>query len=72
MTITDSSRQPLAVLNRALAGGDASAICRVPTAATIFFGRPTTPETLAGWVTDATAGKRYVEAFARSDFDAML
>lgn len=38
----------------------------------VFFGRPMTPETLAGWVTDAAARKRYVEAFTRSDFTAML
>ena len=43
-----------------------------PGDATVFFGRPMTPETLSGWVTDAAARKRYVEAFARSDFDAML
>jgi pimeloyl-ACP methyl ester carboxylesterase len=43
-----------------------------PKDATVFFGRPMTPETLSGWVTDAAARKRYVEAFARSDFDAML
>ena len=34
--------------------------------------RPMTPETLSGWVTDPAARKRYVEAFERSDFDAML
>lgn len=39
---------------------------------TVFFGRPMTPETLSGWVRDPAARKRYVEAFARSDFDAML
>ena len=39
---------------------------------TVFFGRPMTPETLSGWVSDPAARKRYVEAFARSDFDAML
>jgi epoxide hydrolase 4 len=39
---------------------------------TVFFGRPMTPETLAGWVRDADARKRYVEAFQRSDFEAML
>ena len=43
-----------------------------PQDATVFFGRPMTPETLSGWVTDAAARKRYVEAFERSDFDAML
>ena len=31
-----------------------------------------TPETLSGWVRDPAARKRYVEAFERSDFDAML
>ena len=43
-----------------------------PGDATVFFGRPMTPETLSGWVTDPAARKRYVDAFARSDFDAML
>jgi pimeloyl-ACP methyl ester carboxylesterase len=39
---------------------------------TVFFGRPMTAETLSSWVKDPEARKRYVEAFARSDFDAML
>jgi pimeloyl-ACP methyl ester carboxylesterase len=43
-----------------------------PSDPTVFFGRPMTPETLSGWVTDAEARKRYVEAFRQSDFDAML
>jgi pimeloyl-ACP methyl ester carboxylesterase len=38
----------------------------------VFFGRPMTAETLASWVKDPVARKRYVEAFERSDFDAML
>ncbi len=38
----------------------------------IFFDKPMTPETLSGWVTDPEARKRYVEAFGRSDFKAML
>ena len=38
----------------------------------IFFGGPMTAETLAGWVSDVSARERYVEAFRRSDFDAML
>ena len=38
----------------------------------MFFGRPMTPETLSGWVKDPAARKRYVEAFERSDFEAML
>ena len=38
----------------------------------IFFGLPMTPQTLAGWVTDPEARARYVEAFTRSDFTAML
>ncbi|REJ85391.1 MAG: alpha/beta hydrolase [Acidobacteria bacterium] len=37
-----------------------------------FFGMPMKPQTLAGWVTDPEARKHYVEAFERSDFDAML
>ena len=31
-----------------------------------------TAERLAGWVTDAAARERYVEAFGKSDFEAML
>ncbi len=38
----------------------------------IFFGMPMTPQTLSGWVQDEDARKHYVEAFERSDFDAML
>lgn len=38
----------------------------------IFFGRPMTPESLAGWVSDDSARKRYVEAFSRSSFKGML
>ena len=38
----------------------------------IFFGLPMTPQTLAGWVADEAARARYVEAFQRSDFAAML
>jgi len=38
----------------------------------ILFGGPMTAETLAGWVTDPAARERYVEAFRRSDFTAML
>ena len=43
-----------------------------PTDPTVFFGMPMTPQTLSGWVTDAAARKRYVEAFEQSDFEAML
>jgi pimeloyl-ACP methyl ester carboxylesterase len=45
---------------------------KAPADPTVFFGRPMTPETLSGWVTDPAARKRYVDAFERSDFDAML
>ena len=38
----------------------------------VFFGRPMTAETLSGWVKDPAARKRYIEAFERSDFEAML
>ncbi len=38
----------------------------------ILFGGPMTAENLAGWVTDEAARARYVEAFRRSDFTAML
>jgi pimeloyl-ACP methyl ester carboxylesterase len=43
-----------------------------PTDPKVFFGLPMTPETLSGWVKDPAARKRYVEAFGRSDFEAML
>ena len=43
-----------------------------PSDPTVFFGRPMTAENMSGWVTDQAARKRYVEAFQRSDFDAML
>jgi pimeloyl-ACP methyl ester carboxylesterase len=43
-----------------------------PTDPTVFFGRPMTAQTLSGWVRDPEARKRYVEAFERSDFEAML
>lgn len=45
---------------------------RSPADPTVFFGRPMTAQTLSSWVTDPSARKRYVEAFERSDFDAML
>lgn len=38
----------------------------------IFFGSPMTPQTLSAWVTDPAARERYIEAFERSDFNAML
>ena len=38
----------------------------------VFFGRPMTPQTLSGWVKDPAARERYVTAFERSDFTAML
>jgi pimeloyl-ACP methyl ester carboxylesterase len=38
----------------------------------IFFGMPMTPQTLSGWVQDPDARAKYVEAFERSDFTAML
>ena len=38
----------------------------------VFFGNPMTAQTLSGWVRDPAARKRYVEAFERSDFEAML
>lgn len=43
-----------------------------PSAPDVFFGRPMTPETLSFWVKDAEVKKRYIEAFNRSDFTAML
>jgi pimeloyl-ACP methyl ester carboxylesterase len=38
----------------------------------VFFGRPMNAQTLSGWVTDAEARPRYVEAFERSDLAGML
>ncbi len=38
----------------------------------IFFGLPMNPRTLSGWVSDPAAREKYVEAFARSNFDGML
>ncbi|MGH9321617.1 MAG: alpha/beta fold hydrolase, partial [Vicinamibacteria bacterium] len=43
-----------------------------PSAPDVFFGMPMTPETLSGWVKVPAAKKRYVEAFRKSDFTAML
>jgi len=38
----------------------------------VLFGGPMTAETISGWVKDPEARKRYIEAFQRSDFTAML
>jgi epoxide hydrolase 4 len=38
----------------------------------VFFGMPLRPETMSGWVRDAEAKKRYVEAFSRTDLEATL
>jgi len=38
----------------------------------IFFGRPMTAQTISGWVSDEDARQKYIEAFERSSFDAML
>jgi len=38
----------------------------------VFFGGPMTSQSLSGWVTDESAREKYVAAFDRSDFDAML
>ncbi len=43
-----------------------------PDAPDVFFGRPMTAEAMSGWVKDPEARKRYIEAFGRSDFTAML
>ena len=58
----------------ALAGTEYARVFRegTPTDPDVFFGRPMTPETLASWVRDPEARARYIEAFERSDFDAML
>jgi pimeloyl-ACP methyl ester carboxylesterase len=39
---------------------------------TVFFGMAMTPQTMSGWVRDAAAKAHYVEAFERSDREAML
>lgn len=38
----------------------------------IFFGGPMNAQSLSGWVTDPDARQHYIEAFERSDFNAML
>jgi len=38
----------------------------------IFFGGPMNAQSLAGWVTDPAARQHYIDAFGRSDFNAML
>jgi pimeloyl-ACP methyl ester carboxylesterase len=43
-----------------------------PSDPTVFFGLPMTAETLSSWVRDPAARTRYIEAFQRSDFEAML
>jgi pimeloyl-ACP methyl ester carboxylesterase len=43
-----------------------------PSDPTVFFGRPMTAENLSAWVRDPDARKRYIEAFQKSDFEAML
>jgi len=43
-----------------------------PDAPDVFFGGPMTPQTLSGWVSDPDARARYVQAFERSNFTAML
>lgn len=59
---------------KALAGTDYARIFREGKATDpgIFFGSPMTPQTLSGWVTDENVRLRYLEAFGRSDFTAML
>jgi pimeloyl-ACP methyl ester carboxylesterase len=39
---------------------------------TVFFGMPMTPQVMAGWVKDPAARAKYVEAFEKSDREAML
>ena len=38
----------------------------------ILFGGPMNPQTLSAWVSDPQAKPHYIEAFGRSDFNAML
>lgn len=38
----------------------------------VFFGQPMTAQTISGWVADEDARQKYIEAFERSSFDAML
>ena len=43
-----------------------------PSDPNVLFGGPMNAESLANWVTDPAAKQHYVDAFSRSDFDAML
>ena len=58
----------------ALAGTSYAKVFRegTPNDPEVFFGYPMTPQTISGWVTDAEARSKYIEAFERSDFTAML
>jgi pimeloyl-ACP methyl ester carboxylesterase len=38
----------------------------------VFFGYPMNPQTLSGWVKDESAREKYIAAFEKSDFTAML
>ncbi|MFT5501497.1 MAG: pimeloyl-ACP methyl ester carboxylesterase [Woeseiaceae bacterium] len=38
----------------------------------VFFGVPMTSQNISGWVSDPLAREKYIEAFDRSDFTAML
>jgi pimeloyl-ACP methyl ester carboxylesterase len=67
-------RQALASNPEVLAGTTYAKVFREgsPDDPDVFFGYPMRPETLSGWVTDAEARSKYIEAFERSDFTAML
>ena len=45
---------------------------QTPNDPSVFFGTAMTAETLSSWVKDPAARAHYVEAFNRSDFEAML
>lgn len=66
--------QALGTNPEALAGTTYAKVFRegTPNDPEVFFGYPMTPQTISGWVTNAEARSKYVEAFERSDFDAML
>ncbi|MDO9475418.1 MAG: alpha/beta hydrolase [Pseudohongiella sp.] len=64
LTINEEQRANSAYAQRFQAGK--------PTDPDIMFGMPMTPQTLSGWVQDPVARQRYADAFAQSDFDAMI
>ena len=71
---TNGLARTWATNEEALAGTNYARVFREksPSDPDVFFGMPMTAQTLSGWVTDDDARKKYVEAFERSNFEAML